>query len=59
MPAMGRVPVATPVRLKTLLRQRHWQTYRTFKVEYDRAARQIDSDLVGTWPSRIVGCPAS
>lgn len=44
--------MATPIRLRTLLRQRHWQTYRTFKVEYDRVAATIDPGLVGTWPSR-------
>ncbi|MBT8225254.1 MAG: hypothetical protein HKP61_09235 [Dactylosporangium sp.] len=44
--------MATAIRLKTLLRQRHWQTYRTFKIEYDRIAQDIDADLIGTWPSR-------
>ncbi len=43
---------STPVRLKFLLRDRHWQTYRTFCNEYDKAARSIDPKLVGTWPSR-------
>ncbi|GAA4718840.1 hypothetical protein [Phytohabitans rumicis] len=38
--------------LKSLLQERHWQTYRTFCVEYDKAARKIDPHLVGTWPSR-------
>ncbi|MBC6460568.1 hypothetical protein [Actinomadura sp. HBU206391] len=41
-----------PVRLKVLLRERHWQTYRTFCTEYDKAARAVDPDLVGGWPSR-------
>lgn len=50
--ADGEAAVATPIRLKALLRSRHWQTYRTFKLEYDRAARRIDPELVGTWPSR-------
>jgi hypothetical protein len=40
------------IRLKVLLQQRHWQTYRTFCAEYDKAAKQIDSSLVGLWPSR-------
>jgi hypothetical protein len=40
------------VRLKVLLQERHWQTYRTFQREYDKAARSVDLALVGTWPSR-------
>jgi hypothetical protein len=43
---------AQPVRLRILLRQRHWQSYRTFSAEYDRAARMVDPRLVGTAPSR-------
>jgi hypothetical protein len=46
---------ATPgsgVLLKTLLCQRHWQTYRTFCREYDKAAATIDKTLIGSWPSR-------
>src|SRR5215831_15846557 len=39
-------------RLKVLLQERHWQTYRTFQREYDRAARSVDPALVGKWPSR-------
>lgn len=38
--------------LKTLLQQRHWQTYRIFCKEYDKAAGLIDSTLQGKWPSR-------
>ncbi|GHE39266.1 hypothetical protein GCM10017673_47130 [Streptosporangium violaceochromogenes] len=38
--------------LKTLLQQRHWQTYRTFCKEYDKAAKAVDSTLQGKWPSR-------
>ena len=38
--------------LKTLLRQRHWQTYVTFCRQYDAAARAVDATLVGHWPSR-------
>lgn len=41
-----------PVRLKVLLRERHWQTYRTFCTQYDKAARAVDPELVGGWPSR-------
>jgi hypothetical protein len=41
-----------PVRLKVLLREKHWQTYATFCKEYDKAAKVIDPDLVGSWPSR-------
>jgi hypothetical protein len=40
------------VRLKDVLRARRWQTYRTFCREYDRAAKDFDSSLVGSWPSR-------
>jgi hypothetical protein len=43
---------AQDIRLKYLLEQRHWQTYRTFCLEYDKAARVIDRSLVGTYPSR-------
>jgi hypothetical protein len=42
----------SPARLKALLQERRWQTYRTFQREYDKAARSVDSALVGTWPSR-------
>ncbi|SEG94726.1 hypothetical protein SAMN04489712_15022 [Thermomonospora echinospora] len=41
-----------PVRLKVLLRERHWQTHRTFLAEYDKAARKVDPSLVGKGPSR-------
>jgi hypothetical protein len=44
--------MAESIRLKLLLRQRHWQPYRTFCSEYDRAAKEIDPRLIGTWPSR-------
>ncbi|HEX5597317.1 MAG TPA: hypothetical protein VFX61_15065 [Micromonosporaceae bacterium] len=40
------------IRLRYLLRQRHWQTYRTFCIEYDKAAKLVDPSLVSTWPSR-------
>jgi hypothetical protein len=41
-----------PILLKVLLRERHWQNYGTFCAEYDKAARRIDPDLAGTYPSR-------
>ncbi|WP_030451634.1 DUF5919 domain-containing protein [Herbidospora cretacea] len=40
------------IMLRTLLRQRHWQSYTTFCREYDKAARQLDPCLMGKWPSR-------
>lgn len=43
---------AEPVRLKVVLRQKHLQTYNAFSREYDRAARKVDPELVGTYPSR-------
>lgn len=48
----GEGTMAGPVVLKKLLRDRHWQVYRTFCVEYDKAARGIDRTLLGTYPSR-------
>jgi hypothetical protein len=41
-----------PVMLKVLLREKHWQNYSTFCVQYDKAARRIDPDLAGRYPSR-------
>jgi hypothetical protein len=41
-----------PVRLKLLLEQQHCQIYKTFRKEYDKAARLIDRELIGTAPSR-------
>lgn len=38
----------TAVKLRDLLRDRHWQSYRAFCLQYDRAAREIDSTYVGT-----------
>jgi hypothetical protein len=38
--------------LKALLRERQWQTYAIFCRQYDQAAREIDADLVGHWPSQ-------
>lgn len=46
------VIVAEPVMLKNLLRQKHWQTYRMFCIQYDKAAEAIDASLVGGHPSR-------
>ncbi|WP_228825270.1 hypothetical protein [Nocardia farcinica] len=43
---------AGPIRLKRLLRERHWQKYSTFCREYDRTAVSVDPDLVGGAPSR-------
>jgi hypothetical protein len=40
------------IRLKSLLQQRHWQVYRTFCNEYDKAAKRVDPKLVGSAPSR-------
>jgi hypothetical protein len=42
----------TAVKLRDLLRDRHWQNYRAFCLQYDRAAREIDPSYVGTYPSR-------
>jgi hypothetical protein len=62
MPALSRLRLvcvtfsqamtSPPPRLKTLLRERRWQTYRTFQREYDKAAQSVDSALLRTWPSR-------
>ena len=41
-----------PVLLKDLLREKHWQTYRTFCRQYDQAAKRVDPTLVGSYPSR-------
>jgi hypothetical protein len=40
------------VRLKDVLRSKHWQAYRAFCREYDRAAESFDDKLIGSWPSR-------
>lgn len=42
----------SPVRLKVLLQEKHWQTHRTFCAEYDKAAKIVDPRLVGGAPSR-------
>jgi hypothetical protein len=36
--------------LKALLRQRHWQKHSTFIKEWDKVAKSIDPQLVGSWP---------
>ncbi|WP_298178737.1 DUF5919 domain-containing protein [Saccharomonospora sp.] len=41
-----------PIVLKVLLRQRHLQGHRAFCKEYDKLAKQIDPELVGSWPSK-------
>ncbi|GAA0225855.1 hypothetical protein GCM10010492_25130 [Saccharothrix mutabilis subsp. mutabilis] len=38
--------------LRVLLRQRHMQGYRVFCKEYDRIAKQLDTDLIGRYPSK-------
>lgn len=38
--------------LKALLRERHLQEHRAFCREYDRAAKAVDRDLIGTYPSK-------
>jgi hypothetical protein len=43
---------APAIQLKVLLRERHWQNYGTFSAEYDKAARRIEPELAGTYPSR-------
>ena len=42
----------TQVRLRTLVRQKHWQKYETFSSEYEKAAHAVDQSLVGSSPSR-------
>jgi len=42
----------TQIRLRVLLRERHWQKYETFSREYEKAARDVDSSLSGSCPSR-------
>ncbi|MBB5776779.1 DUF5919 domain-containing protein [Nonomuraea jabiensis] len=48
----ARIMTDQPILLKTLLTQRHWQTYSTFCKEYDKAAKKVDPSLQGGWPSR-------
>src|SRR5580693_5037285 len=42
----------SPILLRVLLGQRHWQNYATFCAEYDKAATRIDPALARTFPSR-------
>lgn len=39
-----------PTLLKALLRTRHWQKHSTFAREWDKIARAVDPQLVGSWP---------
>ncbi|MGH3798945.1 MAG: hypothetical protein ACRDTD_02215 [Pseudonocardiaceae bacterium] len=41
-----------PTMLKALLRERHLQNYGMFKRAYRKAAKDLDKDLVETYPSR-------
>lgn len=45
----ARIMTDQPILLKTLLTQRHWQTYSTFCKEYDKAAKKVDPSLQGGW----------
>lgn len=38
--------------LRTLLERRHQETHRAFCAEYDKTAREIDTRLIGSSPSR-------
>ncbi|MEV5707450.1 hypothetical protein [Actinoallomurus sp. NPDC052274] len=40
------------IRLKAVLREKHLQPHGAFCREYDKVARVIDPELVGSWPSR-------
>ncbi|MEV0228123.1 DUF5919 domain-containing protein [Nonomuraea sp. NPDC050786] len=44
--------MAEQILLKALLQERHWQTYGTFRKEYDKAAKKVDPALQGGAPSR-------
>ncbi|MCW2877282.1 MAG: hypothetical protein JWQ95_1382, partial [Sphaerisporangium sp.] len=41
-----------PTLLKALLLKRHQETHRAFCLEYDKVARSIDRNLIGSSPSR-------
>ncbi|MGH3624984.1 MAG: DUF5919 domain-containing protein [Sciscionella sp.] len=43
---------AKPILLKVLLKQRHLQGHRSFCKEYDRVAKEVEPDLVGSYPSK-------
>lgn len=46
----GATSNGAPTLLKALLRARHWQKHSTFVREWDKIAKAIDPQLVGTWP---------
>lgn len=48
--AQGQADNGEPTLLKALLRARHWQKHSTFVKEWDKTARAIDAQLVGSWP---------
>lgn len=50
-PDASRSRPAAPTMLKALLRERHLQNYGMFKRAYQKAARGLDKDLAGTYPS--------
>lgn len=41
-----------PIVLKKLLSDRHWQSHRTFCLQYDKAAQTVSREFVGSYPSR-------
>ncbi len=43
---------AQQTRMRVLVQQKRWQNYTTFCRQYDKAARAVDPQLMGTWPSR-------
>lgn len=44
--------MAGPIVLKKMLSDRHWQSHRTFCLQYDKTARTVDREFVGSYPSR-------
>ncbi|MGH4022053.1 MAG: hypothetical protein ACRDT0_23025 [Pseudonocardiaceae bacterium] len=46
----GETGSGEPTLLKALLRARHWQKHSTFIKEWDKVAKTIDPQLVGSWP---------
>lgn len=47
---IGETGGGEPTLLKALLRTRHWQKRSTFVREWDKIAKSIDPQLVGSWP---------
>lgn len=47
---LGATGDGEPTLLKALLRARHWQKHSTFVREWDKIAKDIDPQLVGSWP---------